>query len=350
MIIVNRTFRIFSVFNPISAKPGLSAQLLVAIAALLFTYAHANPQQLQEQLREQQTRQQELARELEANRDRRTAAEEELKQQQSDLQIRTLQLETMRGRLGENPDPAELGRVNNEQQRLRLAELSVQSQMATIVRLERQEKSTSDELAQVGRAIRRTEQAISERQAELQREEQRRADEAAARVAALEAENEALKRFAQAEQEAAEARARAQEEARIAEEEAEAMAMEEMPVQSPPPSATPTPSSAAPAARAQDTSRVVLDDEPPIYEGDDGRAVILRSQNISAPLTLEEVAPNRYQAEARVSSGRAYFDILQRRYRGAFPDDADQYIYRFTYDISDPERPQLQVGRRRASN
>lgn len=63
----------------------------------------------------------------------------------------------------------EFGRAINEQQRPRLAVLSAQSQMTTIARLERQEKTTSNELAQITQVIRSTDQPISERRDKLQR-------------------------------------------------------------------------------------------------------------------------------------------------------------------------------------
>lgn len=297
---------------------------------------------------------QKLQQEFEFTQYKRRSTEEKLKQLQEERSTREAQLIRLRESLGDAPSAEQREALENEAQRVALAELGIKSQIAAISRLERKEQELQDTLNATRSNISKTEKEIATAKARAQSEEQARNLAIQQQLAALKEENERLRLAMEEEARRAEEAARQAELAQIeavrrAEEQAAALAAQIAAQQAAQEAAAP----AAPSPEAStlaspvvddtpDLSQVVLEGEPPIYWDEDTIKITIRSRSIDTPVTMLPIGPALYRAEVSVDPGRAFFDVRNRRYRGYFPDKQDSDPYVFYYDLSG-ERPKMYV-------
>lgn len=293
---------------------------------------------------------QKLQQEVEFTQYKRQSTEDKLKQLQAELKDREVQLVRLRAEMGNDPSAAQQEALDNEAQRIALAELSIKSRAAAIDRLERKEQELRDAMAGIRDGIAKTEKEIAAVKARQDAETQARNRAMQEQLDALKQENEQLRIAMEEEARRAEEAARqaelAQQEAvRLAEEQAAALAAQIAAEQAAPATTAP-PSQSAQAEPhvddAPDLSQVVLEGEPPIYQDEDTIKVTIRSRSIDTPVTMVPISANLYRAEVDVEPGRAYFDVRKRRYRGHFPEKADSDPYVFYYDLNG-EKPKMYV-------
>lgn len=277
-----------------------------------------------------------LKRELEFTQYKRASTEAKLHQTQLDLKEKEATLEQLQTSLPEQPSARDSERLGNEQQRVALAELNIKSIMAAVVRLERKEVDLRNELDALTTERTNTAERIANIEARSRAEADARARAAEAELAALKRENEQLKLAMEEEarraREAADAAGEAQRAAELAalqehqelqeqmRTENEAQQLEEQARQL--------------QAAASSSPAEVAEEEPPVYIGDDGEQVVVRSRSIESPVVMQPVAPGVYRAEVAIEPGRAYFDVRNRRFRGHFPDAEDPQTYVVEYDTS----------------
>jgi hypothetical protein len=295
---------------------------------------------------------QKLQQEVEFTQYKRQSTEDKLKQLQAELKDREVQLVRLRAEMGSEPSAAQQEALDNEAQRIALAELSIKSRAAAIERLERKEQELRDAMAGIRDGIAKTEKEIAAIKTRQSAEIQARDRAMQQQLEALKQENEQLRIAMEEEARRAEEAARqaelAQQEAvRRAEEQAAALAAQIAAEQAAPASAATAPPAQTTQAGPQvddapDLSQVVLEGEEPIYQDDDTIKVTIRSRSIDTPVTMVPVSPNIYRAEVDVEPGRAYFDVRKRRYRGHFPEKADTDPYVFYYDLTG-EKPKMYV-------
>lgn len=295
---------------------------------------------------------QKLQQEVEFTQYKRQSTEDKLQQLQAELKDREVQLVRLRAEMGSEPSAAQQEALDNEAQRIALAELSIKSRAAAIERLERKEQELQAAIATIRDGVAKTEKEIGAVKARQDAESQARNRAMQQQLEALQLENEQLRIAMEEEARRAEEAARqaelAQQEAlRRAEEQAAALAAQVAAEQA---TSTTTTSSAQRVQTAQapqvddapDLSQVVLEGEEPIYQDEDTIKVTIRSRSIDTPVTMVPVSPNLYRAEVDVEPGRAYFDVRKRRYRGQFPEKSDTDPYVFYYDLNG-EKPTMYV-------
>lgn len=296
---------------------------------------------------------QKLQQEVEFTQYKRQSTEDKLQQLQAELKDREVQLVRLRAEMGSEPSAAQQEALDNEAQRIALAELSIKSRVAAIERLERKEQELQTAIATIRDGVAKTQREIAAVKARQDAESQARNRAMQQQLEALQQENEQLRIAMEEEARRAEEAARqaelAQQEAlRRAEEQAAALAAQVAAEQSAAsattaPSAQPTQTAQAPQVDdAPDLSQVVLEGEEPIYQDEDTIKVTIRSRSIDTPVTMVPVSPNLYRAEVDVEPGRAYFDVRKRRYRGEFPEKSDSDPYVFYYDLNG-EKPKMYV-------
>lgn len=295
-----------------------------------------------------------LKSELELTQFKRKEAEDQLSELKRELESKRDQITELRNSYGPNPTEAQEEFVNNESKRIALAELGIKSRAAAISRLERKEYELQSDLQSLSNKLNQSQAKLERAKATDQKEKEAKARALAAQLAALKRENERLKK--EKEQEARLAQMAIDEAARLAQEARDRQEQERLAA------AEEAQRKAAAAISAQNTNeegskladqegnvdmgRMVLEGEEPIYEGDDGFEVIMRSRDIAdKKVYFKQVGHNRFVAIARVEPGRAYFDLRKRRYRGKFDGEGDGKLWQFTYVISDErgERPKLSV-------
>ena len=309
----------------------------------------ANP--LQNPQEEHASRVQLLQQEYEFTQIKLRSTAEKLGQIQQELADKQAQLANLRIALGNTPTPEQQAAVENEAQRVALAELTLKSREAALTRLERKQE-------ELRTAIEASEQAIAASRAREEAEAKARNLVMQKQLQALQQENEklrlAMEEEARRAQLAAEEAARLAEEARVAEEvrqqaikeEQARLAEEARAAKEAAETAAATGAKAAIALRdggqTTDMSQVVLEGEPPIYQDTDTVTFTLRSRSIEAPVVMRPVGPKRYRVEVDVEPGRAFFDLRNRRYRGYFTEETDTTTYVFYYDLN-AEKPVLSV-------
>lgn len=265
-----------------------------------------------------------------------------------DLSDRQVQLASSKRALDANPGPNAERVWQNESRRVQMSRLAVEAREATLDRLRSKETELKQQIADTERAITRTETRIrNARQAAASARQQAEADALRqAQEAAAAEERAAQESAARAAQEAAQTR-QAEVEAEAARNAAANAPPASPAAQAPDAGRAATASNPGPRGtrNAQDSTRTVMAGEEPIYAGDDGDALYLRSRNISEPILMVEVEPNQFRAETVVSPGKTYFDIGGRRYRGVVTDDG-QNRYLFHYDRSNPNNPKLHIFKR----
>lgn len=283
---------------------------------------------------------QKLQQEYDFTQYKRQSTLEKLQQLQEERKTREARLQEMRAKFGEQPTAEQQEALDNEAQRIALAELGIKSRVAAIARLERKEQELQEALTVSQTRITSTEKEIANTKARLEAETQARNRAMQQQLEALKQENEKLRLAMEEEARRAEEAARQaelarQEAVRRAEEQAAALAAQ-IPAEGTAVAKVPV------VEDAPDLSQVVLEGEPPIHQDDDTIKVTIRSRSIDVPVTMMPVAPKLYRAEVSVDPGRAFFDVRNRRYRGFFPEKVDQQPYVFYYDLTS-ERPKMYV-------
>lgn len=290
-----------------------------------------------------------LQQEVEFIQYKRQSTEDKLQQLQAELKDREVQLVRLRAEMGSEPTAAQQEALDNEAQRIALAELSIKSRVAAIERLQRKEQELQVAIATIRDGVAKTEREIAAVKNRQDAETQARNRAMQQQLEALQQENEQLRLAMEEEARRAEEAARqaelAQQEAlRVAEEQAAALAAQVAAEQAA--GATTAPSAQTAQTPqvddAPDLSQVVLEGEEPIYQDEDTIKVTIRSRSIDTPVTMVPVGPNLYRAEVDVEPGRAYFDVRKRRYRGQFPEKSDADPYVFYYDLTG-EKPKMYV-------
>jgi len=314
--------------------------------------AAANPiPELEKRLQGNAVQLQKLHQEHEFTQIKRKSAQEKLEQAQRELTDKALQLANMRAAAGTEPTAEQKAFIDNETQRLALAELTLKSSTAALSRLERSEERLRESIAATEKSIKDTERDIANSRARQTADAKEREQMVLGRLQQLQEENERLRlameeearRAQQAAEEAARLAelARQQEEARLALEAAQQAAAQ---------TNTAAVMNLAPKGETeeQDLSRVVLEGEPPIYRDEDTINVIMRGRVLDKPVAFIPIGPNRYRAEVKLDPGRSFFDLRNRRYRGTFPgEEAQSYV--FYYDMSG-EKPVLTVMHKTAED
>lgn len=319
-----------------------------SVAPLLAAAAPDTVSRLESRLQDHAGELQKLQQEVEFTQYKRQSTEDKLEQLRAELKDREVQLVRLRADMGNEPTKAQQEALDNEAQRIALAELSIKSRSAAIERLERKEQELRDAMASTRDGISKTEKEIAAVKARQDAETQARNRAMQQQLEALKQENEQLRiameeEARRAEEAAREAELARQEAARRAEEQAAALAAQLAAEQEAnAATATAQTASAPQVDDAPDLSQVVLEGEDPIYQDEDTIKVTIRSRSIDTPVTMVPVSPNLYRAEVDVEPGRAYFDVRKRRYRGHFPEKTDADPYVFYYDLNG-EKPKMYV-------
>ena len=315
---------------PFKLSGAALGALLLAAAVGMPCHAQQGPAaNLQAELAQQQSEQKHLLQDLERLQSRLRASQEELQQLEDTLQERENQFHALQARIGGSDDHADQERLRNERQRLELAKVGRQTRLSAVSRLERQEHELQQAITSGQNNTTRLENAITRAQARSQRRQREERRALAEQLEALQQENERLKQDMQEEQLRAEEAAL---EAALAAEQLEKERLEALKAAAEQSDAS-NKKGLLTKIDAEDPSQMVLDDEPPIYQGDDGGEVVMRSRSIEHPLKLQAIAPGQYRGEVEVTSGRAFFDVLSRRYRGHF-DSNTTYIFYYDEDES----------------
>lgn len=309
----------------------LAFSAAAAVPVLAQNPSHASIKSFQDKLDNFDLQVQKLTRDLEATQSSRQSMEERLKQSQRDLKNKEADLQQLRLSLGDNPSPVQSEALANEQQRIALAEINIKSVMATIIRLERKEEELKAALLNVEEQKRDTRQRITKAEQRARQQADAEAKAIAAELDALKRENERLRMAMEEEaRRAQEAAAEAQRLAELAaQQEQERLAQQVLATEQS-------------AAVNTNPSQGAIGDEPPVYLGDDGVEVVIRSRSIDAPVVMQAVGPNLYQAEVSVDPGTAYFDVRKQRFRGYFPESVEQQKLIFIYNTSG-ENPTFSV-------
>jgi hypothetical protein len=306
--------------------------------------ALANPvAELQKRLQDYTSQLQKQRQEYESAQLKRQSAQEKLSQAERELSDKTVQLAGMHAAAGSAPSPEQKAFLDNETQRLALAELTLKSNTAAVERLKRNEERLRESIAAAEKAIAETERAITNARARQDVDAKEREQLVQQRLQQLQAENEQL-RLAM-EEETRRAKQAADEAARLAElaRQQEAARLATLATAKNTAAGQNTPAvNLAPNNQGEvDMSQVVLEGEPPIYHDEDTITVTMRGRALAKPITFIPVGPNRYRAEVRLEPGKAYFDLRNRRYRGIFPG-TETVSYVFYYDMNG-EKPLLTV-------
>ncbi len=283
-------------------------------------------------------------RELEFTQEKHNEAARKLADAKQELEARTQSLKNLEAQLGDTPSETALERLKTERQRVAVAELSVESQSSVLERLERKQADLKAELDQSEQDIENIRQQIAEAQKREKRNAKAREAANEQEIRLLREENDNLKtELLNERQRLATAELRIEELVRITDQQAATieklnteisalMLLEEQRQQAP----------AAQPEHIMDLSQTVLEGEEPIYQGDDGQQMIIRSRSLEGPIEMTQISPTLFRADIKIEPGRTYFDLNRRRYRGTFPADDEGY-YRFYYDTSRQEAPVLSV-------
>src|SRR5687768_12227234 len=135
--------------------------LLICLSSASFL-ALANPlPELQKQLQDHTSQLQKLQQEYEFIQLKRQSAQEKLAQSQRELAEKTQQLANLQADAGAAPSAERKAFLDNEAQRLALAELTLKSSTAAVVRLERNEERLRESITAAEKAIKDTDRAMT---------------------------------------------------------------------------------------------------------------------------------------------------------------------------------------------
>ena len=325
--------------RPTNSKLWIATALFASGLAFSSASWSASPSSDQ-QIEQYELQQKRVTRELEFTKVKLVEAKRKLKNAEDDLVAQKEQVKRMQAQ-ATSESAKEL--LKNEQQRLAVAELSIKSQTSAYERLQRREADLQAEIAAAQQAAEDIKQSARKAEAKAKRLAAAKARQSASEIERLSKENRQLKltlleekrRLANAEQRIEElVRTSDQRLTQIKDLEEAITAFT-----APPANAIETVQNDQPEL---DLSTVVLEGETPIYQGEDGEKIIMRSHSIDEKVTMKHVGANLYQVDVSVDPGRAYFDLKRRRYRGVFPKGYEGQ-YRFLYDLSNDEQPVLTV-------
>ncbi len=364
--------------------------ILLFALACLFCSVHALAQvnhtakitQIEKQIDEYDSEQQKSQKELKQLESKIEKAEKKLLKIEEEQIRKQARLDKRKAAMGDQPSPEEQEFLANEKQRIALGDLTIKSRTTALSRLKRKAAELGESIDDVDGFIRRAKTRISNLK---QQEEEAALAAQRAKTQQMNAELEALKRENEMlkvamEQEALRTKEAEEEAARltlVAEQRKAALAAVEKPSTAKkevaPAAETTKPTTAqadspvsdgktivrtasfqgprlkTPAKKANieqgaDMTQVVLPGEPPIYLDDDGEEVIIRSRDLKKRVFMRPVQEGVYKADVVLPSGRSYFHIRKRRYRGTFPSSRNDDNYVFIYDLRNPESPQLSVA------
>ncbi len=321
---------------------ALTTALFFSLATLSISASAANSTTAAIEAAEQ--KQMRWQRELEFTHEKLNEAAQKLADTKQELEARTKSLKNLEAKLGDTPSESALERLKTERQRVAVAELSVESQSSVLERLERKQADLKAQLGQSEQDI----ENIRRKIAETAKKEKRNAaaQEAATQreIRLLREENDSLNtELLNERQRLVTAELRIEELVRITDQQAATieklnteisamMRLEEQRQQAPSPQ----------PEHIMDLSQTVLEGEDPIYQGDDGQQMMIRSRSLDAPIEMTQISPTLFRADIKIEPGRTYFDLNRRRYRGTFPANEEGY-YRFYYDTSQQDAPVLSV-------
>lgn len=309
---------------------------------------------LKQQITEFGTSVQQLKQEYDFTLYKRKSTEEKLQQSQNELIEKQNQITSMQQNLGPTPEQAALDAIDNEQRRIALAEINIQSTRSATERLARKEQELQSQILA-------TEAKMSTAQNQIAQIEKKARDKIQAEtlkmqreLAKLKSENEKLRLAMEEEARRAQAAKiesdRLAKEAAEADERAKALAADiaqgnRMQANTVKQLWEETNRKGGRSDVAEDLSQTVLPGELPIYKEKDERIVTLRSRTQSKDFPMRETAEYIYEAEITIQPGetRAYFDVKNRRYRGRFPESELPVTYIFTYDINQSSHPKMDV-------
>lgn len=276
-------------------------------------------------------------------------AEKKLAEARREYSQKKKQLEVQTEQLGAAPSKTALKLHNNEQQRLTVAKLSIESRQSALERLRRKQVNLIRNQKNILNAIANTNATMKVRAQQS----------ATSEVSRLKKQNSALEVLTANEQrrrEAAELRieevtraAQAQRSKSLALEREIALLKANQGAGNKPmglnkPGQPRQAQANASRAQPSDPSLTALEGEDPIYQGEDGERIVIRSHSIEEKVVMTQISEHTYQADLNVEPGRAYFDLRRKRYRGVFPQQPDgNGVYRFIYNLSDEDRPSLSV-------
>jgi hypothetical protein len=321
----------------------LSVAFTAAISAPVLAQNSQSITQLQTKLQTIDARKRDTLRELEFTRNKLQSTEKDLQQSERELKEKQADVLKMKTAIGMNPTPEQTEALANEQQRLSLVELNIKSLMAAALRLERKEEELQSALKKLDVDHVAAEQSITNAQQRTRRQAETQTQTTNAELQALRQENERLRlameeearRAAQATAETKRLAAIAEEQQRLARQKEREAAAAKAAMASAKPSAPEVPD-------PLDPSQIAAPDEPPIYTGDDGVKMVIRSRSIDKLVVMEPIGLNLFKATMKVEPGRAYFDVHKRRYRGVFPESEQPQEFVFYYDTNG-EKPVFSV-------
>ncbi len=339
--------------KPAQLKPLIKASLLaISLSATVLSTPALS--QTNSKIEKYELKEKHAERELDFTKEKLSEARRKLKSAEKELTAQKKQVKAMQQQAQNNPSNTTLELLKNEQQRLAVAELSIKSQVSSYERLKRKQGELQKEIKASRKAVVDLKAAHKKAQASAKREAAQKAKKSADTIRYFAKENRELKSALASEQ-----RRLANAELRIEElvksidgyqAQIEILKAEIAALSTPPP--VPAEALLEPQAQTQvesetenptmDLSTVVLDGETPIYQGEDGERIIVRSHSIDKKVVMTQIGEHLYQADIKVDGGRAYFDLRRKRYRGTFPKGFNGE-YRFIYDLSNQDKPVLSV-------
>lgn len=337
----------------------LTLTLLKVVALLLFAIhpSMADPsltKRMEHQIGHYENELKRLQQEYEFTRHKRETSERKLQANQREYQDKQVQLSLMKSQVGESVSAVQRDAIANEQKRLTLISIGIESQQSAFERLRKKEEEL---LLQ----IEKNQQSISEARKEIDRAEyaqririQTEAQQMAQELERLRLENERLKlemeeQARKAEEAKTQADAIAEDKARqeTTRLEAQRIAVLELLLET---QAGGTLGQLANSLsnETNDHSQTVLPGEPPIHQDGNDSNVVLRSRTLEKAYPMKKIGPHNYQTEVVIEPGqeKAYFDVKNRRFRGRFPESDEAVTYVFTLDVSEETRPSLDLRRK----
>lgn len=307
-----------------------------------------------------------LEQEYEFTRHKRETTEQKLQETKREFQEKQVQLSMMKSQTGETLTGVQRDAIANEQKRLTLISIGIESQQSAFERLLKKEEELLLQMKKNQQAINRTRKEIEDLKYSEHLQLKAERQEMAEQLKQLRMENERLKQAMEEEAIKAE-QSREAAQTNASENSGHISAPTDTGKQTDEPTRTlswETQRLAAlelllekqlqvgvwqdAQASGEDTSQAVLPGEAPIHQDDEDSDVILRSRTLEREYPMTQVAPNQYEAEVVIEPGqeKAYFDVKNRRFRGRFPEVEKPVTYVFTLDLSEEYRPALELRKK----
>lgn len=321
----------------------------------------SSSKRLETQIGHYQNERERLEQEYKFTRHKREATEKKLQETKHEFEEKQVQLSMMKSQAGESLTAVQRDAIANEQKRLTLIGIGIESQQSAFERLLKKEEELLLEIKKNQQAIDHTRQKIEDLKYAERLQLKAETQELAQQLEQLRSENERLKQAMEEEAQKAEQSATAQADTSPSEQSQAETSMENGEESEP---KTQTLSIDAQrlaalerlleqqiqaelwqSALASDeaASQTVLPGEAPIHQDEKDSEVILRSRTLAQDYPMKQVGPHHYEAEVVIEPGqeKAYFDVKNRRFRGRFPELNEPATYVFTLDVSEEYRPKL---------